>query len=69
MKIDQQKLYWECRRVGMTELAEILGIEAATLSRKVKNPTKKLYVDEFLTICEAIKGEELTPADIERFLV
>ena len=53
----------------MTKLAEILGIEAATLSRKVKNPTEKLYVHEFLTICEAIKGEALTPADSERFLV
>ena len=69
MKIDQQRLYWECRRVGMTELAEMLGIEKSTLSRKVKSPTKKLYVHEFFTICEAIKGEALTPADIERFLV
>lgn len=51
MKIDQQKFYGACVQHGIKNLAKAIGISRNALSRKLKDPTHRLYLSEYFAIC------------------
>ena len=55
MIIDTKKLKHECRDYGQAKIARQLGITPSHFTIKLKDPTNKLYVNEFLTICSLLK--------------
>ena len=54
MKIDQERFYWACRKEGIANLAEKLGLSPSSIQRKLRDPQAHLYVDELFTICEIL---------------
>ena len=66
--INQQELYWDCFKHGIGKIAKKLGISESTLSRKLKEPTSKFYVDEYLQICQILHPKQKIIKSIEYYL-
>ena len=54
MQINRGLLKYECREFGQIKIARHLGITETTLGIKLVDPTHKLWVSEFLAICELL---------------
>ena len=66
--IDQEKLYWDVFKHGIGKIAKKLGISESTLSRKLKEPTSKFYVDEYLQICQILHPNLKTATAVNKYL-
>ena len=55
MQINQRQLRLECLDYGMKRIAEALGIKPNTVTVKLKDPTNRLYLNEFFQICALLE--------------
>ena len=53
-KVDRAFLKNVCKEYGQAKIARHIGIKETTLSLKLADPTKRLWLREFLIICELI---------------
>ena len=67
--IDQEKFYWACRKYGLGKLTKALGLSETGFQRKMKNPTEKFYVDEYVKICQLLHPEAPALEAIAQYLV
>ena len=54
MVIDQETFYWDCRKEGLSKIADKLGLSHSAFQKKLKCPTTKFYVDELFKICKIL---------------
>ena len=66
--IDQEKFYWACRKYGIGKLTKALGLSETGFQRKMKNPTEKFYVDEYLDICRLLHPRLTDASAINQYL-
>ena len=66
--INQKKLYWDVRDFEIQKMADILGLSHTGLGQKLKDPTEKLYVDEFIAICETLHPKQKLIKTLEYYL-
>ena len=55
MQLNEERFRRDCRGAGQVRIAQHLGISENSMSKKLKDPARKLRLSEFLNICIFLK--------------